>query len=568
MKYFQDLKRPCAGTIGNKAANLRRAFLRGFPIPPTAVLPAENAASLQNKRGRAELLAEAKALFSPVMPVIVRSSSEEEDADGATFAGIFESVEVHDFRHFEKALAKVLGSADGRKAKAYRKARGLAKAAGKMAVMVQPLIKSDFAGAALYEKDCRVTIDLSRSGNRKITAGGDSQFTAVFELSTRSFSKRPDDKNAMLAAKAALDLSLKAGELLFPGRNSSIEFAVIDGNPVLLQARSVETAAKVFEMDMAALYLKIHRAMTALGLSDGGWGIAETLDFAAFNYLGRTRKSNETMEHIRIRLHGEEAQRARTQGWRQVRNSSTVTLFPPASDRNAAEIISGLAKESVTLIFEPLLDDELPLKTSVIESGGERCRIRFSIPSEGLEEHEQEYLRNRLADSNLVWHVTRFTYELEAANALCAALASKKSRYEKELFKFYDRLAELARRRLKLSAVPVAPKTVTLFSGQPLVKSKLVVRARALTPARIMTARGKGYIFVANDLEPSFISCVGKLAGVVVARGTKNSHAAAICAELGIPLIYGAKGIAAVREGEPLEANFGTGAVTRLKGAA
>jgi len=568
MRYFQDIKRRCEGTIGNKAMNLQRAFLKGFSIPPTAVLSSESAAALSDRRRRAELLAEAEALFSPVMPVIVRSSSEQEDADGAAFAGIFESVEVKHFGQFEKALRRVLASASGAKAKAYRKTRGLAPRAGRMAVMVQPLIKADFAGAALYEKDCRVTIDLSRSGNRIITAGGNAQFTAIFELSTGTFSKLPCDKQAARAAKAALAMSLKAGEQLFPGRNSSIEFAVPDGRPVLLQARSVETAANVFEMDIPALYLKLHKAMSALGLSKNGWGIAETLDFAAFNYLGRTRKSNETMEHIRIRLHGGEEQRARTRGWRQVRNSNTVTLFPPSSDKNAADIISALAKESVTLIFEPPLDEKLPTKTSTIKTEEKKAAIRFSIPSEGMEEPEQEYLLNRLTDSNLLWHITRFTYELETANALCSVLASKKSRYERELFKFYCRLAKLARRRLELSKTPVAPKTGKVFSGQPLAHRKLVLRARALTPTRVMTARGKGYIFVANDLEPSFISCVGKLAGVVVARGTKSSHAAAICAELGIPLIYGTKGIAAVRDGEWLEADFETGTVTRLKGAA
>lgn len=571
MKFFQDLKRPCKGNIGNKAANLKRSFEAGFSIPPTAVLSLETANALA-REGRLlpaplpALLAEAEAMFSPVMPVIIRSSAREEDSENAGFAGIFDSVEVYSIDSFMKGLERVLASHTGQRARAYRKARGLPEpAASSMAVMVQPLLKADFAGAALYEQNGKITVDFARYGNRAITGGGDARFSTVFDPRSRKFAEQPASKDAAVAGKLAVAAAEKAEKLLFPGKNVAVEFAVIDNQLVLLQVKSQAKASRATEIDMPALYLKLHEAMESLGLTKGQWGIAETLDFAAFNYLGRTRKDNETLEHLRIRLHGVEAQRVVARGWKQVRNSSETTLFPPVTDKKASAIITALAKDRIMLIFEPPLDDIQPCKTVTMESGGRKFDMLFSLPPEGMAGHEREYLRNRLSSDNLVWHVTRFKYELETSRDLCAALAKEKGAYARSLLKTFRRVARLSALRLKMTASPMAQRTGTVFAGKPLVRRDMALRGKALTPSAIMTAKGGGYIYTANDLEPSFITQAGKLAGVVVSRGTRNSHAAAICAELGIPLIYGARGIASIKNGELLEADFNTGRVTRLE---
>lgn len=571
MKFFQDLKRPCRGNIGNKAANLKRAFEAGFIIPPTAVLSLETANSLSREgcllpASLPELLAEAKSLFAPIMPVIVRSSAGEEDLEGAGFAGIFDSVEVSSFPSFRKGLEKVLSSYTGQRARAYRKARGLSvPSTAAMAVMVQPLVKADFAGAALYEQGEIITVDFALAANRAITSGGDAQFSTIFDLRSRKFTEQPATKEAGVAGKLAVAAAEKAEKLLFPGKNVAVEFAVIDNQLVLLQVKSQAKASRAKEIDMPALYMKVHEAMESLGLTKGQWGIAETLDFAAFNYLGRTRKDNETLEHLRIRLHGVEAQRVVARGWKQVRNSTETTLFPPVTDKKASAIITALARDRIMLIFEPPLNDTQPCKTASMENAGKKFEIIFSLPPEGMAGHEREYLRNRLSSDNLIWHVTRFNYELETSRALCAALAKEKGAYARSLLKTFRQVARLSTLRLKMAASPMHKGTGTAFSGKPLVRRDMVLRGKALTPSAMLTAKGGGYIYAANDLEPSFIAQAGKLAGVVVSRGTRNSHAAAICAELGLPLIYGARGIASVKNGELLEADFNTGRVTRLE---
>ncbi|MEV0635697.1 PEP/pyruvate-binding domain-containing protein [Streptomyces sp. NPDC050619] len=116
---------------GSKAANLARAARAGLPVLPGFVIPHQEGGDLVALRRAWHELSDGGA-----RPLVVRSSSPQEDTDESSLAGQFASVlDVRDWRDFRTAVRTVLDSAhrpDGSTAP--------------MAVLVQPMLTARVGG--------------------------------------------------------------------------------------------------------------------------------------------------------------------------------------------------------------------------------------------------------------------------------------------------------------------------------------------------------------------------------------------------------------------------------------
>ncbi len=142
--------------LGNKAANLARLAVAGFPVPAGVVVTPTAAADWERACARlgravAELGGGTGQRFA------VRSSGTAEDLAGASFAGQYETVLDVGIDELPGAVRRVLDSAASARVSAYRRAHPEAAAApagdssgagAGMAVLIQVMVAADAAGVA------------------------------------------------------------------------------------------------------------------------------------------------------------------------------------------------------------------------------------------------------------------------------------------------------------------------------------------------------------------------------------------------------------------------------------
>lgn len=126
----------------------------GAPVPPGFVIDCEAFAGRQ--RGEPLSLELVSALTQALesrgwtdIPLAVRSSATQEDAAGASFAGIFRSLlNVRGHDALIEAVHAVLDSVHSPAAEAYQARLGISSLSGQMAVVVMPLLKAVASGVA------------------------------------------------------------------------------------------------------------------------------------------------------------------------------------------------------------------------------------------------------------------------------------------------------------------------------------------------------------------------------------------------------------------------------------
>ena len=132
---------------------------------------------------------------------------------------------------------------------------------------------------------------------------------------------------------------------------------------------------------------------------------------------------------------------------------------------------------------------------------------------------------------------------------LCAALPAQ--------------LAQLGRQRAA-AAVPTRGARKAAIKGVPARREDRVVEGPAVAGRDILRAGRGRFIYAAHDFEPSFLSRIGRVAAVAISRGAVGSHAAAICAEFGVPLLVETENINRIRTGDRLRVDLATGRITVL----
>lgn len=258
-----------AARVGNKALRLAALLRAGFPVPAGFCLTTVGTAGW-NAAVRDAVLAAYRRLGGPVS---VRSSAVEEDACGASYAGIYHSeLPVHGEDELLAAVERCVASWHAPAASAYRRLQG-DQQAPLMALIVQRLVPASAAGVA-YTRDPldprrrevhlnsvfglgeplaagRVdgdTMALSRRGRllRQHTARKRVELTARGPCAVAA--ERADMPSLSLAQARRVMLLALAAERHF-GRPQDVEFAFEGERLWILQSRPLASCAAEAEID-------------------------------------------------------------------------------------------------------------------------------------------------------------------------------------------------------------------------------------------------------------------------------------------------------------------------------
>ncbi|MDP2314706.1 MAG: PEP/pyruvate-binding domain-containing protein [Pseudomonadota bacterium] len=230
---------------GAKAARLGELCAAGFPVPHGFVIPVEahrrwlDAGAMPDEV-RAALGAVVAALGDG--PLAVRSSAIDEDHDGASFAGQYETVlGVRGAEAVVAAVVRCWASAGAPRVIAYRRARGEEGAAG-MAVLVQRLVPAEAAGVALTANPVtgargEVVISAVRGLGERLVAGeADADEWTVTATTTTRRRAAAD----ALDAEGAREVAGLARRVEAHFRSpQDVEWARAGGRTWLLQARPI-----------------------------------------------------------------------------------------------------------------------------------------------------------------------------------------------------------------------------------------------------------------------------------------------------------------------------------------
>ncbi|MHA2294368.1 MAG: PEP/pyruvate-binding domain-containing protein [Candidatus Hodarchaeales archaeon] len=182
---LQDDTDPSIEQAGGKGLSLVRATRKGFTVPPAAILPTdyfkpwidqiktttawqsftkatgedipaiaqavkESCQDLAFSDTQQQLLADIRQFLKKesISLVAVRSSSPEEDLEGASFAGIYETVLGVTDTDLEEAIKTCFASALDERVVAYKQKRGYDPFDPKIAVIIQKQVASEVSGVA------------------------------------------------------------------------------------------------------------------------------------------------------------------------------------------------------------------------------------------------------------------------------------------------------------------------------------------------------------------------------------------------------------------------------------
>jgi hypothetical protein len=237
-------------------------------------------------------------------PLIVRSSSVLEG--GGEWSGAFTSVPEVQRDEVAKAAKSVWATTFSIEVLERFEAAEIAPGDAPMGVLVQPEVQPDFGGAAIVDAAGAVTINAVKGSPRDLMAGWVPGVRAVFEegvlRGAETIELMGEDHVTAIA-----DLALRVRETL--GHNL-IEWAIVDGEPILLQVqnsvtREVEEAMVIpaalghpFALDFVQL---THRHSGVL--SDElvlGWRSAAPYDLETETYAGADSTAEVLAEARRL----------------------------------------------------------------------------------------------------------------------------------------------------------------------------------------------------------------------------------------------------------------------------
>ena len=561
MFYLRDLFAEAEpGGHGGKAAGLAALKAAGFAVPETLVLPAREIKALF-RRGApvgaaAPFLAEAARALRGKFPVIVRSSSALEDLPGAAAPGVYRSELAADLRGLAAAAARCAASARGPAAAVYAVALARAgrqrRGPGGVSLLIQPFVRARLGAVCTLYHRHELVVELARGGAAPVTSGAGAEWRAVFSPGGE-LREKTGEGFPLRAARAAAAAALRVQRGLYPSSNVSVELALPGGRPVLLQARTFGAAGGAESMDFEAVYAEIAGLLKGLGFGPAEWALSETPTLLAMNYLGLSRPAGETLEHFVVNLLPAGLARARRRGWLTVRRGGEPTLFPPKGDRAAQRRLAALAGRGLLFIFR-----EAPAGCRVKRLAGVPFTFVLSTMSSG----EEAFIRRRLSARGAAEMAERLDREIDLLKAVRARLRGDGTAYGRWLLgRLPAQAAQLGRQRAVAAAGPAAAAGAEI-RGVPARREDRVVEGHAVVGRDILKAGRGRFVYVGHDFEPSFLGRIGRVAAAAVSRGAVGSHAAAICAEFGVPLLVETANLHAVRTGDRLRADLATGKIT------
>lgn len=242
---FQQLTKEQAPFAGGKGRTLARLYQAGYRVPDGfVILPAAFAGDDLSPQAWAQVQTQLARLrkVDPQGAFAVRSSALSEDSAQASFAGEFETVlDVKTDADIRAAIHTVRGSRHTARVQAYSQAQGLEQAQHEVAVVVQRLVRADFAGV-LFTVDPVTGDQMHMTGNfvhglgEALVSGQANPYTFTFSRPKGSYSGPADLK------RAAPELYRNAIRLEKElGGPQDIEWALANGKVYLLQARPITT---------------------------------------------------------------------------------------------------------------------------------------------------------------------------------------------------------------------------------------------------------------------------------------------------------------------------------------
>lgn len=227
--------------IGGKAYNLLSLNIKNTPrlyVCPVSYF--EKAAA--DERLKAALAKEIDKIFSDKKLYAVRSSAVDEDSSADSFAGVHDS-----FLNVRKAdilenVYKVYESAFTERAASYRKTRGLSAGGVQIAVVIQEMVKAEFAGVIntvnpVTDNPDEIIISVARGLGDKIMDG--SENGTIYKINCGKISCDGED----ILSKKALEKIIALAREISAKTNTfqDAEFACVRGKAYFLQTRNITT---------------------------------------------------------------------------------------------------------------------------------------------------------------------------------------------------------------------------------------------------------------------------------------------------------------------------------------
>jgi len=254
---FDDPLATDAALVGPKAARLATMWQAGLPVPPAFVLTIEAftrgmddalqaalSAAYQRLVAHLSHITLTKHVLNPA--VAVRSSAIAEDLDGASFAGMQETVlNVRNEKALVDAVRKVWQSVESLQAKAYRERIGVGKSA--MAVLVQLQVVAQSAGVAFARdpmtgEEAIVVEAVAGLGEKLVSGQAEPQRWRIASDKHPIFDSSTAQSGPLLSDQQLNDLVnlLKQANTLFAGAQD-VEWACDREQVWMLQSRPITT---------------------------------------------------------------------------------------------------------------------------------------------------------------------------------------------------------------------------------------------------------------------------------------------------------------------------------------
>lgn len=284
--------RPESPRLGGKGASLCRLVQLGYRVPPGLVITVDafravcqslglNGADI-GESAQARLLGARipDSIFSAIQSavdrlglwahnrdgLIVRSSATVEDSQAHSFAGIFESIPIHEPEQLEPTIRQVWASVFSPRALTYYREIGL-KELPAMAVVVQRFLEAERSGVMFTRFDGRTLVEHVEGGCEKLVKGE----VTPEQLWIAGPGAAPGDSGP-LDPRHAAELSRLARSLEeHLGGPQDVEWVLADGVVHVVQSRPITTMTLGADPGSAGIGDRTP-ILTGIAAS-GGWGV-------------------------------------------------------------------------------------------------------------------------------------------------------------------------------------------------------------------------------------------------------------------------------------------------------